>query len=139
MAEDLEQEMRKSLEDLLRLYNIELDPEATKPEIETGEVDYAEVILKTQKKIDELNQQAEKIYQDTGMSKEEIEAYSLNPNNFTKEQWDILENVRRECNAFKEKAYAMMPKEDLAAMNKQAEFAVKKKKRVGKKKDWLQM
>lgn len=139
MAEDLEEGMRKSMEELLKLYNIELDPNALKPDVQTEDVDYAEVILKTQEKIDELNQQAEEIYKQTGMTKEELEAYSMNPNNFTKEQWDILEQVRAECKEFEEKAYAMLPKEERDAARKEVPVVKKKKKKPGAKKDWLQM
>ena len=140
MAEDLEEGLRKSMEDLLRLYNIDIEPGAMDPDEKTGEVDYAEVITKTQDKINELNQEAEKIYASTGMTKEELEAYSQNPNNFSKEQWEILENVRAECNEFKQKAYSIIPKADVAEAEKGPKTPVKKKKKKpGSKKGWMQM
>lgn len=139
MADDLEDGLRKSMEDLLRLYNIEIEPGTLDPDEVSGEVDYAEVIAKTQDKINDLNQEAEKIYESTGMTKEELDAYSQNPNNFSKEQWEILENVRNECNEFKQKAFAMIPQVGGNEDEKAPATPKKKKKKPGSKKGWIQM
>ncbi|MCH9608498.1 MAG: hypothetical protein S4CHLAM45_10750 [Chlamydiales bacterium] len=135
MADDIESGLRKSIEELLELYDIKLDDSEEPAE----EVDYAEVLIKTQEKIDDLEVEAEKIYEATGMSKEELEEYSNNPDNFTKEQWEMLQQVRSECEEFKKKAYALVPNEALEQVAEPAPVARKKKKsKFAKKKDWLQ-
>ncbi len=131
-----EEELYKSVEEILKLYNIELEPDSLTPN-DDEVVDYAEAISKTREKLDELNEQAQEIYDEMGMSPEELDAYGSNPDNFTKEQWDALQKVKQECEGFKQRALSSV---DGTAHETKAEPPKKKKKRkLVKRKDWMQL
>ncbi len=134
---DHEEEVRQALEEVLAMYDIKLDLE---PEEEKGAEeysDYAEVISKTQERLDELNEKAEEIYQRTGMNQEQLEAYAANPNNFSKEQWDALQKVREACDKYKREARTIIGEEQFASSVEKREK--RQPKRFAKKKHWIEM
>lgn len=45
---------------------------------------------------DKLNQIANKLYEKTGMTKEQAEQFITNPNNFKKEDWNTMKNMEKE-------------------------------------------
>lgn len=100
MASKSEEDIRIALEEVLKLYDIKLEqqPEKNSPN------DYSEIISKTQGRIDDLNEKAEEIFKRTGMTREQLDAYSANPNNFTPEQWEALKKVKDACEKYKREA-----------------------------------
>lgn len=134
---DSEEEIRKALEEVLSMYDIELEEEPVSEEEAKAERygDYAEIISKTQQRLDELNEQAEEIYKRTGMNREELEAYAANPNNFSKEQWEALQKVKEACDKYTQEAREKIGEEHFEETEKK-----KRKKRTkgrGKKKNWI--
>ncbi|MCC5832168.1 MAG: hypothetical protein JJU12_03900 [Chlamydiales bacterium] len=132
-----EEEVRKALEDVLTMYDIKLEEEPESEEDAKQERfgDYSEIINKTQKRLDELNEKAEEIYQRTGMNREQLEAYASNPNNFSKEQWEALQKVKDACEKYKREARARIGEEQF---EKRAEKPRKKQPgRFAKKKHWI--
>jgi len=134
---DSEEEIREALKDVLALYDIELEEE-TESEEEAKEQrygDYSEIISKTQERLDDLNEKAEMIFKRTGMTREELEAYASNPNNFTKEQWEALQKVKEACDKYKREARARIGEE---AFEEKVEKNKKKQPgRFAKKKHWI--
>lgn len=90
----------EQVQEVLGAYGVQLDPHA--PELTKPPVNYGEVLQATQGKINELNQQADALVAAMGMTREQLEEYAKNPNNFSKEQWDSLQKVKQECDNFKE-------------------------------------
>lgn len=129
---DSEAEVKKALQDILSLYDIKLEETEEKPE----EGDYSEIISKTQQKLDELNEKAALIFERTGMTEEQLEAYSANPNNFTPEQWEALQRVKDACEKYTQEAQARM---GTMQFEKKAEQRERKKEthRFAKKKHWI--
>lgn len=133
---DADEEIRQALEEVLALYdiNLETQEDERKKEVDALE-DYSEIISKTQQRLDELNEKAEEIYTRTGMDREQLEAYASNPNNFSKEQWEALQKVKEACEKYKRQAHARIGE-------KVFEEKVSKKRkpqaqRFAKKKHWI--
>ncbi|MBS0623622.1 MAG: hypothetical protein JSS62_03275 [Verrucomicrobia bacterium] len=132
MADSLESGVIKQVQEVLGLYGVVLTPEALKPDA-AGKSDYSEVLSKTQDKIDELREQADAIAQKMGMTKEQLEAYSNDPKNFTPEQWELLQKVRQECDAFKQKTVETFKK-----AGQELVFETKEEKtKTSKRKNWI--
>ena len=45
------------------------------------------------------------------MTREQLEAYAANPNNFSKEQWEALQKVKEACDKYKREARARIGEE----------------------------
>lgn len=133
-----EDEIREALEGVLKLYDIKLDDlqnegaESTKER----EEDYSEIIGKTQARLDDLNEKAEEIYKRTGMSREQMEAYSSNPNNFTPEQWEALKKVKDACEKYKREARNRIADPQFEQKVEQQQRK-KQPHRFAKKKHWI--
>lgn len=132
-----EEEVRKALEEVLAMYDIKLEEQPTSDEEAKKERfgDYSEIINKTQQRLDELNEKAEEIYKRTGMSREQLESYASNPNNFSKEQWEALQKVKEACERYKREARTRIGEEQFEQrVEKQRK---KQPARFAKKKHWI--
>jgi hypothetical protein len=131
-----EAHLKKALEDVLKQFNIQLEParESEAGSKSTQQNDYSEIISKTQEKLDELNEKAEEMLKRTGMTREQLEAYASNPNNFTKDQWDALYRLRETTEQFKRQAQGITKGEGDAEAPRTEK---KQKHRFGKKKNWI--
>lgn len=98
--------LEASITHLLSLFGVELDEGGGDEEVEKALLngDVSEVMTKAREKLDEFSQKAEMVYDETGMTREEIEEYASSPANFTEEQWKALERVKEESRLFKERA-----------------------------------
>lgn len=135
---DAEEDVRKALEEVLKMYDIELDLESESDEMakERRYGDYSDMISKTQEKLDELNEKAEEIYKRTGMTEEQLEAYASNPSNFTKEQWEGIQKVKEACDKYKHEARAHIGEEQFTEKVEKKK-AKKQPHRFAKKKNWI--
>jgi len=132
MASTSEEDIRLALEEVLKLYDIKLEL----PVQENAPNDYSEIISKTQTRLDDLNEKAEEIFNRTGMSREQLDAYAANPNNFTKEQWESLQKVKEACEKYKQEARGKIqdPQFEQKAQTIQRQ---KQPQRFAKKKHWI--
>jgi len=103
------------------------------------EVDMDALIAQMETSLKHIETQAEEIYAKTGMTKEEVDEFAQNPDNFSKDEWDVLTLIREKVDTFQEEAERVaeegipMLKEEGPGKKKGKKGA---KKRV-KKKDWL--
>lgn len=143
MSKKSEEEIQEALREVLSIYGVDLEEEMSKMTEKPSKEerlheagDYGELISKTQRQLDDLNEKAEEIVKKTGMTKEQLEAYSSNPNNFTREQWDALQKVRDACEKHKREARARLGGEEF---DKRIEKGAKQKQtgRFAKKKHWI--
>lgn len=136
MSDAPEDKIRKSLKDFLEAFNIEIDVPEERDRSE-AEIygNYPEIVNKTQAKLDKLNQRAENLLEKTGMSREEMEAYVSNPDNFTPEQWEALKNIKQAADDIKKRTFRIAGQEGV----KKAVDQERKKQhhRFGKKKHWI--
>lgn len=137
MAKSTVEDLRSALSEVLKIYNIKLE-EPRAPEGEVAENDFSEIVGKTQSKLDDLSEKAEEIYKRTGMTREQLEVYAANPNNFTTEQWEALQKVKAACERYKQEVRGRMT----AADPQYEEKVVKQKRqkqlhRFAKKKHWI--
>ncbi|MFN0065676.1 MAG: hypothetical protein ACKVOH_05510, partial [Chlamydiales bacterium] len=65
--------------------------------------------------------------------------YAQNPNNFSKEQWESLQQVKRACEEFKLKTITTLEKPEKREKNLKFKEGEKQTKRFAKKRDWLSM
>ncbi len=138
MAERPEDEIKQALNDFLKLYNIEADLDKPAEEEEEGERPYggySDVMSKTQAKLDELNAKAEDMLKKSKMTREELDAYGANPDNFTAEQWEVLERIRAGADKLKQQAQEYIGIENLKRKAENEREAQMQK--FGKKKRWL--
>ncbi len=133
MTSRSEEEIRLALEEVLKVYDIKLEQTPPQPNEPN---DYSEVIGKTQARIDDLNEKAEEIFKRTGMTREQLDAYAANPNNFSKEQWEALQKVREACEKYKREARSKIrdPQFEQKVETTQRE---KQPHRFAKKKHWI--
>ena len=131
MASKGEEGIRKALDEVLKLYDVTLEHEEEEATVE----DYSEIISKSQARLDDLNEKAEEIFKRTGMSRDQLEAYSENPNNFTQEQWEALQKVKEACDEYTREARSKITDPEFEKTK-----TVKRQKqthRFAKKKHWL--
>jgi cytochrome c556 len=93
----------------------------------------------------DLNEKAEQLYKATGMTKEQLQAFAENRQNFTEEEWRLLTEVRNQVRQFQNRAEQIVEQGLQAKLEEQPETAPKpagKKKGSGKRrikrKDWMQ-
>lgn len=135
-----QEELRKALQEVLDLYGIQLEdfPEESEEERIERAGDYSEIISKTQEKLDELNEKAEEIFQRTGMTREQLEVYASNPNNFSSEQWEALQKVKEACEKYKREAISRVNDTNFEKkVEKQKQKKKKQPHRFAKKKHWI--
>lgn len=91
----------------------------------------------------DLKEESEKLVSQSGMTADELAAYSQNPDNFTPEEWQLLTQIREQLDGYRRQAKEFADKgpEMFLPEGEQAEAAppAKKKKKGGKKKGWMQM
>ena len=137
MVSQSEKELVSALKQIMKMYDIELDEDILIQDDGEEIADYSEVISKTQEKIDELTQRAEEIYKRTGMTREELMQYASNPNNFTKAEWESLEQVRRACDQMKNQTSQLLEAPQQEMMRHKPKKGKKQGKKFAKKKNWL--
>ncbi len=129
--------LQSALKEFLGLFDIKLEV----PEEERSEAavkgNYPELVKATQDKLDEFNIKAEEILQDTGMTREELDAYSSNQDNFSPEQWEALKKLREATEELKRRTYKVVGDENLKKSIEKSKG--KQQHRFGKKKDWIQL
>lgn len=99
-----------------------------------GEMDMEEIIRKVQTDLEKLNITANSIYEQTGMSKEAILEHMQDPENFSKEEWELLEKVRHETEVCKKEILKTVHKESISDMVTHGKHKKGSKKN---KKRWL--
>ncbi|WP_348663479.1 hypothetical protein [Chlamydia vaughanii] len=136
------QKIIDSIKQILTLYNIDFDPSFGSALSSDSEVDYEYLMEKTQEKIQELDKRSQEILRQTGMTKEQMEVFANNPDNFSPEEWLALENIRSSCDEYKKETEAIINEvsKDLGAetpasnVNKKQKTTSTKK---NKKKNWI--
>ena len=125
-----EGDMTKAFEEVLELLQT---AQPVDPSLEGLDID--QVVERLEESLEQLNDQMEAVYKTTGMSKEELEQYATNPDNFSKEEWQMLEQIRGQLSKFREEA------EDVMAgvpQQLEGEGEEPKKGRRRRRKHWLQ-
>ena len=134
--DDLKAEMTGTLEEVLEVLQPQQEPVG-------GEVlDIDEVVARLEESLETLSAQMDEIYEKTGMTREQLEEYASDPKNFSEEEWSLINQIRGELNKFDEEAEEAklgMP-HVIEEAQKAAEEAEKpkKKKKSGRRKNWLQ-
>jgi hypothetical protein len=96
------------------------------------DIDYDKALQELEHSLAELKEQTDEVYSTVGLTREEVDEYTHNPDNFSKEEWKMLEEVRGELGIIQsnaEEALKLTP-EDRAASQKKA-------RRKGRLKKWL--
>ncbi|MBF5050618.1 hypothetical protein CLAVI_000231 [Candidatus Clavichlamydia salmonicola] len=144
MSDKNQKEIISALKHILSLYNIDVGDALEKdPESTDFGLDYAAIIEKTQEKINILQKQSNDILKKTGMSPEEIERYTTNPDNFSKEQWEALTNVKEACNKYKKETETLLnnieknlPKKEIL---EKFDLVDDGSQQINKKKKWISL
>lgn len=127
-------EMKKVFEDVLDILQ-------STAQMDTKNTNVDDLLHQMEHALESLSEKADSIYQKTGMSKDQLEEYTNNSSNFTKEEWALLEQIRGELNKYKQEAEKVMgvdlqtARRQAAAQHPGEEFPPKK---PGKgKKNWM--
>lgn len=102
------QKIIDSIKQILSIYKIDFDPSFEAALNSDSEESYQYLIEKTQEKIQELDRRSQEILQQTGMTKEQMEVFANNPDNFSPEEWLALENIRSSCDAYKKETESLI-------------------------------
>jgi hypothetical protein len=145
MPEGSEKEnLVKEIKEVMALYGIPVDDEEGQSAAPKTPEEYLKLLEKTQDKLDSLNQKAELIASNLGMTREQMNEFANNPKNFTPQQWETLQRIKKESLDFQETTIQKLQQaqEAMLASEPKAEGGPKKeaqKKKGGKKKNWLQL
>ena len=101
MKNNSAQKIIDSIKQILSIYKIDFDPSFGAVLTDDNDLDYQMLIEKTQEKIQELDKRSQEILQQTGMTREQMEVFANNPDNFSPEEWRALETIRSSCNEYK--------------------------------------
>jgi L-lactate utilization protein LutC len=126
-----EGDMSKAFEEVLELLQT-AQPED--PSLEGLDID--QVVERLEESLEQLSTQMEEVYEKTGMTKEQLEEYAANPENFSKAEWQMLEQIRGQLSKFREEADAVLA--GAAEIPKEMEEEESKKGRRRRRKNWLQ-
>lgn len=97
------QKIIDSIKQILTIYKIDFDPSFGSALTLDSQENYEYLLQKTQEKIQELDKRAQDILNQTGMTREQMEVFANNPDNFSPEEWLALENIRASCNEYKKR------------------------------------
>jgi hypothetical protein len=127
-----------SLKEFLDLFEIKIEiPENRERSAAEVHGNYTEIVNQTQAKLDEYNQKGEEILKNTGMTREQLEAYASDPNNFTPEQWEGLKKLKAATEEIRKRTYRIAGGENLKkTIDKERK---KQHHRFGKKKNWISL
>ncbi len=133
--EDSSTKMKNAFVEVLKKFNLPLELDQVESAPEKAEEGFSDLISVTQEKLDELHERGEELLRKTGMSREQLEAYAANPNNFSKEQWEALKKLKEATDSFKREVRVAVGEEQFG---KSVERKQKKQQhRFGKKKHWI--
>lgn len=127
-------ELLQVIEEVKKSINL---PEEGEPVDFTIE-DMEELLNRTQGFIDRLNEKANSIAGKLGMSREELNKYVENPQNFKQEDWKAIEQMQTQVDRFQKTLMQSL-------FNQKNELIVKKerekqrKPKSGTKRDWMPM
>lgn len=137
MEDEATDPLKHALEQVLDLFDVKLTPAEASEEEKKIERhgDYDQIVAKMGQKLDDLSEKGQKILEETGMTRDELETYATNPDNFSEEQWEALQKLRAATEDFKRRTKQIVGEESL----KKAEETDKQRhrKRFGKKKHWI--
>lgn len=143
MIDDAERKMVEAMQGILKKFGVELSEGIIKTQDGLEIADYSEVIGKTQERLDLLEEESELFHQKTGMTQEEILEFGSNPDNFSPEEWQAIQNVKKACDEYKKEIRENLGGEDMSYERLEEESQKPKKlkkrtKRTGKS-DWLSL
>lgn len=136
------QKIIDSIKQILSIYKIDFDPSFGSMLDNSTDMDYQYLIEKTQEKIQELDERSKEILKKTGMTREQMEVFAHNPDNFSPEEWIALENIRASCNEYKKETEALIHElsEDLGVPTSSVSVSkatATPKGKKNKKKNWI--
>ncbi|ANH78545.1 hypothetical protein [Candidatus Chlamydia sanziniae] len=130
-----------SIKQILTIYKIDFDSSFGSALTSDSDADYEYLIHKTQEKIQELDKRAQEILTQTGMTREQMEVFANNPDNFSPEEWLALENIRSSCEEYKKETESLinevtqdLTNNDRKTKGKKLQSSSTKK---NKKKNWI--
>lgn len=137
MSESSNDKMRQAFEEVLKQFDITLDMSLANEDEEKIERygNYSDIVSKTQEKLDEMHEKGEEMLAKTGMTRDQLDTFASNPNNFNPEQWEALQKLKQATEDFKRQVRSIGGESTVA---KSVERKPKKQQhRFGKKKDWI--
>lgn len=143
MIDDAERKMVEAMQGVLKKFGVELSEEIIKNQDGLEVADYSEVIGKTRERLDILEEESEMFQEKTGMTQDEILEFGSNPDNFSPEEWQAIQNVKKACDQYKKEIRENLNIEDTAPKGIESDSQTSKKtrrktKRTGKS-DWLSL
>lgn len=133
MAEEKRRpELKIAFQEVLKV--LRTPPEVT-PEFQNMEIE--EVIERLEEALRTLDTEMERIYKNTGMTREQMEEFAQNPDNFSRDEWKLLGEVRQELDIFQKEAESLLGPTAMEVPAGEHEVVEKPKKRGLKgKKGW---
>lgn len=121
--------------------------EGAQKEVNPADIDPEQLLKDLQSTLDDLRSEADRLSETTGMSRDELQAYSSNPNNFTQEEWQLLSQIRGELDKYRQQARRLSeagPDTIFEGMGRQeakptSPEGAPKKSKGKRRKGWMQM
>lgn len=143
VTKEKQKEMTAAIEEVLNLHNVQIDAMVKQAAGEEG--DFSGILAQCEERLAEMKANAEEMLKKSGMTQEQLEAYVSNRANFSREEWEILENTKKTCEEIKLQDSKILqehiPKEILEAAKQSDSLkkTKKKRKKMIPKKNWIQM
>jgi uncharacterized coiled-coil DUF342 family protein len=94
-------QMLKNLEESLQKISIEHGKEG---HYTAAQLD--DMAKELRRQVDELKAKSEEIQKRTGMTRDQLEEYTSNPDNFSKEEWETISRIRDSIDNFKRQIWS---------------------------------
>jgi len=141
MADEKKQEQKPTATEEMFTEVLNILSTEPPPAEEAIGADPNELLESLESTLDELKKESERLTAQSGMTKEELDAYAHNPDNFTPEEWRLLTQIREQLDGYRlqAKEFADRGPEMFEEESEKPAKPAKKKKKGGKKKGWMQM
>jgi vacuolar-type H+-ATPase subunit H len=143
-AKKLLDEARKGLdgiyESTLRIFEVPYDEKTKKPlprDKPLSSEEHDRIVERVQNRISTLRKKTKQIQTELNMSHDDLMNFIENPNNFTPEQWEILQEMRSRLNEYRGQVVNALEggSNDVPPSNNKQKMGYKKRAKRGK---WLQ-
>lgn len=132
------QELDSIYETTLRIFEVPYDPETKQPvarDEPLSKEEHDRILERVQARISRLRSRTQQIQNELNMSHDDMISFLENPNNFTPEQWEILQEMKKQIDAFRSQVVMSLGggKKKVSAKDRQKAKGFKKKMKQSKR------
>ena len=110
MSFDIQKELdsiKKIIDDVVQVTKVSVSDPSKIDDMKIEDIDV--VLEKVHGLIEQLNSQSDRLLKELGMNKDQMTHYLENPQNFSKEQWEVIQFMKQEADKFQKAVKSLSP------------------------------